>query len=93
MSKLSTNKESLDRYIITRDFELSDGRKGRQCWTGEVWSQEMEQVRVYHNYVYARVVKLNLDEATQRNPKLRVPGLKIMKCDIRKLLPTDLPNK
>lgn len=86
-------KEKIFRYIITRDYELPDGKKGRQCWTGFRWSKEIKEALVYHSYPHARRSKYWLDEAVRKNPKTRVPGLKIMQCDIRQLLPTDLPEK
>lgn len=84
---------SLHRYIITRDFERPDGVKGRQCWTGKTWVQDIEQVKVFHDYVQARVVKRYLDFAVKRDLRLRIPGLKIMQCDIRQLLFTDFPDR
>lgn len=84
---------SLHRYIITCDFERHDGAKGRQCWTGTTWSQDIEQVKVFHEYVQARVVKRYLDFAVKRDLRLRIPGLKIMQCDIRQLLFTDFPDR
>lgn len=83
----------MKRYIITRDFERPDGVKGRQCWTGKTWVQDLNHVKVFHGYVEARVAKRHLDFSTKRDMRLRVPGLKIMRCDIRQLLPTDFPGK
>lgn len=84
---------STKRFIITRDYTLPNGNTGKQCWTGKAWSQEIEHAHVYHSIIEAIVVKHRLDFSTKRNLRLRKPGLKIMECDVRQILPEDLPGR
>jgi len=77
-------------YIITRNTEDTRASvKMRQCWTGEYWSKELNDVLVFATYSLALSDKFYIDSVHSIGD-LVPPAFKLHPADIRKIKESDI---
>lgn len=78
-------------YIITRDTEdLTEKIKMRQCWTGNGWSKDINDVLVYGSFLFAMSAQMDLNFPASPCLEVPPPGFAIYPADIRKINEDDI---
>lgn len=80
-------------FIITRDTEdLENEIKMRQCWTGERWSKDIDDVLVYDSFLIAMSDQMDLNYSGSTDLDVPPPGFVLYPADVRKIKESDIKD-